>query len=119
MQWKPNRRNSGEQLECDGFTISYAKHITPGLRGIEFPQGGETALIDERGGKRGDMLILNGDWRKEYEEIADQGYDACKAFYESKKAEHRSSWSEDDDPDFEVTPEEVSIILRAAAGAHD
>lgn len=111
MQWKSTQNGHGEQLECDGFTISY---IDYDVRILPDSDGGETALIDERSAKRGNCLILNGDFRKEYEKIADQGYDACKAFYDSQKAEHRCRWSEDGDAD--VTAEEAGIILSKALG---
>lgn len=46
----------------------------------------------------GKFLILNGDWREEYQAAyAEGGIPACVAFYEASKAEHRSSWSEDDE----------------------
>lgn len=40
--------------------------------------------------------ILNGDFRKDYEGLVPQGLAACLAFYESQRAEYRSTWSTDD-----------------------
>ncbi len=104
MPWKRNPKNRGQYLECGDFDISY---VTGGLLADDNGKG-ETALIDIRDDGR-TYYILNGDWRKDYDKIADQGYDACKAFYDSKKAEHRSRWSEDGNA--EVTPEEANIVL--------
>jgi hypothetical protein len=89
-----------EQFSGDGFTISYISSSL-NVGGISFFSGdgggAETALIDERGGKRGKCLILNGDWREAYRSLLPQGYDACLAFYEDHKKDYRSSWSEDFD----------------------
>jgi len=52
----------------------------------------ETALIQRSPWL---CLILNGDFRKEYEEVCDKGYDACLEVYNKHKDTHRSSWSED------------------------
>ena len=51
----------------------------------------ETALITK---EPWGCLILNGDHRKEYEDLVDQGYEACYNYYVSK-SEQKSSWSED------------------------
>lgn len=51
----------------------------------------ETALVWKKPWK---CLIINGDWRKEYEALVPKGYQACLDFYHSK-SEFRSSWSED------------------------
>ena len=111
MQWKPNPHNGGAVLHCDGFTISYAAYAIDSLQAIDFPEEGGTALINERDGKRGICLILNGNWREEYEAIAHKGYEACRAFYDEKKAEHRSRFSEDDDAG--ITDKEARIIMEA------
>jgi hypothetical protein len=58
----------------------------------DIPGLGGTALCTRSPWK---CLILNGDFRKQYEEVLDQGYDACYNLYQSLKAEHGSSWSED------------------------
>lgn len=103
-----NTRRSWAKLECDGFAISY---IDYDVRILPDSDGGETALIREDG-QEPRFLILNGDWRKEYDRWASHGYDACKAFYDSQKAEHRSRWSEDNDAN--VTPGEAMVILGRA-----
>ena len=52
--------------------------------------GEETALV-----KDGCYLILNGDWREQYEAVFDEGYDACLKLYLQNKDTYRSSWSSD------------------------
>jgi hypothetical protein len=102
FHWKDSP--SGQYLKGQDFTISY---ITDGLLS---ESKDETALIDERDGGR-TYYILNGDWRKGYSTAArNGGYDACKLFYDSMKAEFRSRWSEDDSTD--VTNEEARIIVQ-------
>ena len=51
----------------------------------------ETALVKDH-----IFYILNGDFRKEYEGIIDQGFDACLAFYEFQREDHGSVWSTKD-----------------------
>jgi hypothetical protein len=58
--------------------------------------GCETALciaLDESG-REMKYLILDGDWRKEYEPLVEKGLDACKKFYQDNKADFASSWSD-------------------------
>ena len=57
-----------------GFFISYYRYPRAGIE--------ETALVS---GMNQSFLILTGDWRKEYSEIIDEGYDACVSFFESKR----------------------------------
>ena len=80
----------------DNNYISYLKPFSSNLAkfpnmAADDPSLGETALCTNEPWK---CLILNGDFRKEYEEVLDQGYDACYKLYESKKAEFGSSWSD-------------------------
>ena len=56
------------------------------------PELGETALCTLNPWK---CLILNGDFRKDYENLIDQGYDACYNFFLSKKEEFGSTWSDE------------------------
>lgn len=56
------------------------------------PAVGETALCTLSPWK---CLILNGDFRQQYETLIDQGYDACYNFYLSQVKEHGSSWSDE------------------------
>lgn len=78
-------------LQMDGFSISYQP-----ASNISIPDGsdGETALINDLG--KPTFLILKGDWRTQYEAVADDGYEACLTVYEDNKATHRSKWSEDE-----------------------
>lgn len=105
MKFK-NNRNGQKYLQCEGFAISFQPN-----KNIITPDGdmGETALINEgAGGDSPTYLILKGNWCAGYAEVADKGYDACKAFYESL-TEHRSKWSED--VPYKVTEEEAMKIL--------
>lgn len=85
------------QHEKGDYFISYRGDTSAPL-GISFFAGDnhsdETALvlITPIGHQ---YMILNGDFRKQYEEVFDQGYNACKAIFDTHKAEHKSSWSDD------------------------
>lgn len=70
----PNSRLNGE-----GYAISYN------------PYEGETALW-----YKNHCLILNGDWRKQYEEVFDKGADACynEVFLKYKDQHENLYWSE-------------------------
>lgn len=56
------------------------------------PDVGETALCTL---SPWSCFILNGDFRKQYEELVDQGYDACYNFFLTQKEEFGSSWSDE------------------------
>ena len=75
----------------ENFYISYNPAPCSGIPmfGPDTPMG-ETALVKGR-----DFWILNGDWRKHYEEVYEQGFDACMAVYKENRAKYKSSWSED------------------------
>lgn len=53
----------------------------------------ETALVKE--GEKYQFLILNGDFRKDYEKLIDKGYKECKKFYNKNKKKYQSIWSSD------------------------
>jgi hypothetical protein len=77
------------------------------LSGLELSNDlAETALCGRHLGITNPFFILNGDFRKEYEGIIDQGWDACYAFWLSQAEEHKSNWSHDPLPTTEtVRPE--------------
>ena len=78
-------------LDGDGFFISYS--ACPGSVSSFFEGDGgsdETALVRKEGGRR-NFRILNGDFRENYEEVIDQGWEACLAVYEAHEAKHNSS----------------------------
>ena len=82
-------------LETDDFAVSFNPNVANGFYGIKSFAGdgeSETALMPAAGG----YLILNGDFRQQYAELAGKGYQACLDFYNSQKVEHRSSWSTDE-----------------------
>ena len=85
------RYSMNMQLEAPDFYISYnpnTNSLGSFFAGDE--SGEETALV-----KDGRYLILNGDWREQYEAVFDEGYDACLKFYLQNKDTYRSSWSND------------------------
>lgn len=76
-------------MQGDGFYISYLPAGGMSMFGFwdSDGSGDETALVkDEK------FLILNGDYRDEYEALVDKGYDECLKFYE-KNSHKASSWS--------------------------
>lgn len=89
MKWEYNGHN--HVLEGSDFRISYLNMGDAVLHslgwGVDEGHIGETALI-----KDGKYYILNGDHRKEYEVLVDQGFVACYNYFLSKPDE-KSSWS--------------------------
>lgn len=49
----------------------------------------ETALVTEN-----NYYILDGDWRREYESIIDNGFEACYKFFKDNEEDFVSSWSD-------------------------
>ncbi len=102
--WEPIRGPMGGVnylLDGEGFYVSYNPNTCGSLLGSFFGgdgDGEETALCVPKGRKDGGTLylILNGDFREDYEKLAPQGLDACKAFFEGHKGAHRSSWTQDE-----------------------
>lgn len=78
-------------LRRPDFFISYLSMGDAVLRsigwGVDEGHIGETALV-----KDNKYYILNGDHRKEYEVLVDQGFVACYNYFLSKPDE-KSSWS--------------------------
>src|SRR3990167_10573207 len=75
-------------LKKEGFGISYNADPSPmvGLFAAD-GRGGETALcVNEK------YYILNGDWRTDYEKLAQKGLKACMEFFRAHEAD-KSSWS--------------------------
>ena len=56
----------------------------------------ETALCWTDKEQKNHYLILDGDWRNEYEERI-ESFEKCKEFYEMNKNDFRSFWSSDKD----------------------
>jgi len=92
--FEKNPNGSNYVIECDGFYLSYNPAPFEGSGVFAGDKGSdETALRIEQGGA---WLILNGDYRTEYEEaVRSGGLDACVAVYESHRAVARSTWSND------------------------
>ena len=90
---------TNELIQGDGFYLSYQPNRNPmGLSVFRADtEEGETALCVPDGRPDGGTvwMILNGDFRREYEEAFAGGLPACVAVYESHRAERRSSWSSD------------------------
>ena len=52
--------------------------------------------VDETALSNGDdFFVLDGDFRKEYEEIIDQGFEKCYEFYTSNKKDFQSVFASD------------------------
>lgn len=85
-----------QRLDGENFHISYIPHtdqltpheITNVLLAGE--QERETSLCREAA-----HFILQGDWRTQYEDRIDEGYDACYQFYQARKVTNISKWSDD------------------------
>lgn len=94
IKWRRNVAHSmfggtsvNHVLEAPDFYISFNEAPPDFGMGFGSDDGGEeTALC--KGGK---YFILNGDFRKQYEELVPKGFEACFAFFE--KQNNVSSWS--------------------------
>lgn len=98
--WKEFPLNS--VLQGKGFYVSYNPSTSGkfnegltelatilGSKGLK--NGEETALVQE--GMANTFYILTGDFREEYEQLIDEGFDACLEFFRSMKSEFGNSWS--------------------------
>jgi hypothetical protein len=95
--------HGNELLDCGTFYISYRKRfgeLNQVLGSLAQLLGGdedltkelpETALVTEDEAHR--FRILIGDYRKDYSALAEQGVDACIAFFNSQREEHGGAWS--------------------------
>lgn len=72
------------------FLVPYANVLLSSFAS-DNPGEGETAICTRNPWK---CLILNGDHRKQYEELVVKGYEACYEYYQSN-SHLKSSWSED------------------------
>ena len=98
MNWKelPSGNEVLEEKDAE-FFISYRGARNSTVMGILFFASddglAETALVVKEP-DRNKYFILNGDWRKEYEERYPLGLALCLDFFKSKMNEHISSWSD-------------------------
>lgn len=104
--WEKVRNN--EILERGNFFISY-NPSTGGQDGSSIftelgnalggnlKDGEETALVLRNYGADKTFLILEGDFRKEYEEVIAGGYEACLDVYK-RNIDKRSNWSTEELP---------------------
>lgn len=91
VKWKRLERN--EILTGDGFYISYNPKPCFDSNFIKSDGGqAETALCIRRSGKN-HWLILNGDFRREYEAAFLIGLGACLSVWTKYKETHASTWS--------------------------
>ena len=90
LKWEKNEGAGNYILEGNQFYISY--NPNPGFFWSSDLVPPETALVimNENGVK---FLILEGDFRKEYEKRIDNLEECIKFFKENKK--HKSMWSDD------------------------
>ena len=91
MNWIKNGKNY--ILSDVGFYISFLDYQTSTTLGINSwsndKDQDETALCNRL---NGEFYILNGDYRKEYEELFPKGYEACYDFFLANQ-DKKSSWS--------------------------
>lgn len=99
--------NNNIILRGDGFYISY--NDATGSKDMELHQqsvimdtllgamlGEEVERQEETALCFGDtFLILNGDFRSEYESLVEKGLEKCKKFYAQNKSKYQSIWSTD------------------------
>lgn len=101
-------RSGNELLQGDGFFVSFRgtenrpeflglleglASLVSGNEDMTIPKP-ETALVTDEDGRR-IYRILNGDFRKDYEGLVEQGLNACLTFYDSQ-SDHKSDWSTPD-----------------------
>lgn len=88
----------------DDFFVSYnpdttRSHVSELLTelanglGGDVRDGEETALVKRNPNGIHTYSILSGDWRKEYEQLIDKGYEACYEFFKSQQGEFGNNWS--------------------------
>ena len=90
MEWKKTTYGRNYVLECESFYISYNPSLGHVLGSSFAPDtcDGETALCKDR-----KFYILNGDYRKQYEELFPKGFEACYDFFKQQSKDKVSSWS--------------------------
>jgi hypothetical protein len=93
MKWETTTMGN-EVLDGDGFFISYQPNQNVlGIKSFSADtSSGETALVNKKASSFF-YLILNGNFKKEYEKLVPLGYDACVKFFNEMKKKHKSSWS--------------------------
>ena len=90
MRWKKVRDNV--ILKGKGFHISYNPYLSkPEVRSFRSDDGlPETALVVDSIR----FLILNGDFRKEYEKAFPKGLTECLKVFRKHERKSRSTWSD-------------------------
>ncbi len=83
-------RDFSDEAESDGLVDLLAGLATALSGNSEHTKKQKETALCSPDGK---FYILNGDFRKDYEGIASQGYDACLTFYKSQMEDHNSVWS--------------------------
>lgn len=78
------------------FTISFQSNQCLGGWGDAETDKSETAIIDYRN-KNTKYWILNGDYRRQYEELYMSGIEVCMEFFREMEGKHRSSWTTEPD----------------------
>lgn len=87
-------RGDNVTLDFEEFYVSYNPCVRPSIFDMFMDSAfkEETALYSRNDGL---WMILNGDFRKEYEKISYKGLDACIEFYKDHKEEFGSDMSTD------------------------
>lgn len=93
-KFKQNPHGTNEILNGDDFYISYQANPSPlGISIFRSDNSSvETAIVDKNDPEN-QYRILNGDFRKDYVKLVPKGLKACVKFYDKMKADHKSSWS--------------------------
>lgn len=81
-----------EIMKFEGFNISYNPNPCEGMGSFE-GESEETAIVVNPTGDT-KFYILNGDFRKEYKELAINGINACLAFFVKNQKQHGCKWGE-------------------------
>lgn len=81
---------SNSVIRGKGFFVSYNPNTASSGKVWQGSSLTETALC-----KPGKYYVLDGDFRKQYEELIDKGWKACKKFYDDNKELYDSKWSSD------------------------
>jgi len=88
LKWRRNKEFGNYVLERDQFYISYQP--TPLSPSASLPPETALVIMNENGVK---FLILEGDFRNEYEKRINSLEECIKFFKENIK--HKSKWSDD------------------------
>lgn len=93
MEWKDNGANQLLKGEDKRFYISYNPKLGMGIRIFEADNSADETALCITASTKPYFLILNGDFRKEYEAVINKGLGACLQVFLKHEKEHGSTWS--------------------------